>query len=128
MSVSECVVPLLQPYRQLATRADVAVSGSAFHVAGSPSLAHIIQKTAKDVPHPTNPKKSLWEASQDTGPFEGTADVDIITKHDVSMKRKAPLTNIQPLGSGSDFTVFLQRLGVRFSSSFISHTLPNDWL
>ncbi|KAH9045256.1 Zn-dependent exopeptidase [Lactarius pseudohatsudake] len=63
---------------------DSSVSGSKFGAAGSPSLAHFIRKTAEDLPHPTDPKRTLWDATADRW----------------------------PLGSGSDYTVFLQRLGV----------------
>lgn len=95
--------------------ADVSVAGSAFYAAGSPSLAHLIQKTAKDVPHPTDPKKSLWDASYDRGQFTGSADADFMAMYNATIKQRASFTGIPALGSGSDYTAFLQRLGVSHS-------------
>lgn len=103
---------------------DSSVSGSQWNAGGSPSLAHIIKKTALDVPHPTIPGKTLWDAREDQGPFSGIeedvmgdADPEFITSYNAAMVRKASKTGITPLGSGSDYTVFLQRLGV--SRSFV---------
>ncbi|KAF4575136.1 hypothetical protein EYR36_006492 [Pleurotus pulmonarius] len=67
---------------------DVSVAGSRWGAGASPSLAHLIKQVALDVPHPTVAGKTLWDAQSDTSSLLG------------------------PLGSGSDFTVFLQRLGV----------------
>jgi hypothetical protein len=79
----------------------------------SPSLAHLIRQTAQDVPHPTQPGKTLWDARDDEGPFEGIGDEEFMTSYAASeLKRHALDTGIEPLGSGSDFTVFLQHLGV----------------
>jgi hypothetical protein len=79
----------------------------------SPSLAHLIRRTAQDVPHPTQPGKTLWDARDDEGPFEGIGDEEFMASYAASeLKRHALDTGIEPLGSGSDFTVFLQHLGV----------------
>ncbi|EDR12349.1 uncharacterized protein LACBIDRAFT_245820, partial [Laccaria bicolor S238N-H82] len=78
---------------------DVSVAGSRWTASASPSLAHLFKKAALDIPHPTIPGKTLWDAREDDG--------------------------ILPLGSGSDFTVFLQRLGVRFSDEGFAFT-PSD--
>ena len=81
--------------------------------AASPSLAHIIRQTAQDVPHPTQPGKTLWDARDEEGPFEGIGDEEFMASYAASeLKRYALDTGIEPLGSGSDFTVFLQHLGV----------------
>ncbi|KAH9060978.1 Zn-dependent exopeptidase [Lactarius vividus] len=90
---------------------DSSVSGSKFGAAGSPSLAHFIRKTAEDLPHPTDPKRTLWDATADRGQLFGERE-----HHDtdsLNTKIKTKTTDyIRPLGSGSDYTVFLQRLGV----------------
>lgn len=83
-------------------------------MSGSPSLAHIIHKTASDVPHPNDSKKTLWDATKDVGPYTGPADAEFMVLHEVDVKQRASFTGIPPLGSGSDYTVFLQRLGVSF--------------
>jgi N-acetylated-alpha-linked acidic dipeptidase len=96
---------------------DVASSGSQWNVYGSPSLAHLIKNTALDVPHPVSKGKTLWDARDDEGPFKlnGSARVDVeyITNYErMKEKSAASKTGVSPLGSGSDYTVFLQRLGV----------------
>jgi N-acetylated-alpha-linked acidic dipeptidase len=74
-------------------------------------LAHFIRKTAEDLPHPTNPKRTLWDATADRGQLIGEC-------HDMnplSTEVEAEVVDsvgIRPLGSGSDYTVFLQHLGV----------------
>jgi N-acetylated-alpha-linked acidic dipeptidase len=88
---------------------DTSVSGSKFGAAASPSLAHFIRKTAEDIPHPTDPKRTLWDATADSGHLFGEHDdIDSLgTEVDV-----VDYIGIRPLGSGSDYTVFLQRLGI----------------
>ncbi|KAJ8473913.1 hypothetical protein ONZ45_g16122 [Pleurotus djamor] len=87
---------------------DVSVAGSSWGASGSPTLAHLIKQTALDVPHPTQPGKTLWDSRSDVGPFSGNLSQPIVEES--SRKRTSSL--IPPLGSGSDYTVFLQRLGV----------------
>ncbi|KAF9265384.1 Zn-dependent exopeptidase [Marasmius fiardii PR-910] len=97
---------------------DVSSAGSRWNVLGSPSLAHLIKRTALDVPHPTIQKKTLWDAREDQGPFSGpsesmVADIEFIQNYEKKLKETRSLsTGVGPLGSGSDYTVFLQRLGV----------------
>jgi len=97
---------------------DVSVSGSRWTVGASPTLAHIIRQTALDVPHPTIAGKTLWDAREDIGPFKDvhlnqTIDAEYLAKYsEEKTKNQASKTNVYPLGSGSDYTIFLQRLGV----------------
>ncbi|RDX41174.1 Zn-dependent exopeptidase [Lentinus brumalis] len=92
---------------------DVSVSGSKWNTAASPSLAHLIKGAALDVPHPSDPSKTLWDARQDQGPFLGQTDIEA-TELWVEQNKDYVLgeLSIPPLGSGSDFTPFLQHLGV----------------
>lgn len=108
------------------------MSGSRFTASASPSLAHLIQRTASDVPHPTAEGKTLWDAINDDGPYtelalNGSAvDSDFMEMYVVAEEqRKASKTQVHPLGSGSDFTVFLQRLGVASSDQGFGFT-PSD--
>ncbi len=96
------------------------MSGSKFGAAGSPSLAHFIRKTAEDLPHPTDPKRTLWDATADSGQLFGDHyDTDSLgTEVETEVLDHV---GIRPLGSGSDYTVFLQRLGVR---SFFDFPIP----
>lgn len=110
--------------------ADVSVSGSRFHASGSPSIAHLFRDVALKVGHPTDPSRSLWDARNDSGPFVNDHSRDPTVKafwgdeSDLLHVSKAQGgVRIKPLGSGSDFTVFLQHLGVRFEAKH-----PGGWL
>lgn len=101
---------------------DVSVSGSRWETSASPSLAHLIQRSAQDVPHPTDAQKTLWDAHFDVGPYEGPMDVEFARMWDTKTSNEP---RIGPLGSGSDYTVFLQRLGVASSDQGFGGT-PTD--
>ncbi|KAF5391031.1 hypothetical protein D9757_004051 [Collybiopsis confluens] len=97
---------------------DGSVSGSRFHVQASPSLAHLIRGAALDVPHPTDRNQTLWDATKDSGKFFGIRDDgEAILGNDAGAAYEGA-SNVQDdlevgaLGSGSDFTIFLQRIGV----------------
>ncbi|KAH9833740.1 Zn-dependent exopeptidase, partial [Rhodofomes roseus] len=106
---------------------DVSVSGSAWGASGSPSLAHLIRAAAQDVPHPTVAGKSLWDSRDDEGPFLGAGLVDAETLAIYEAAKKARLgpsdTGVGQLGSGSDFTPFLQRLGIASMDQGFGQTL-----
>ncbi|PFH51392.1 hypothetical protein AMATHDRAFT_3053 [Amanita thiersii Skay4041] len=109
---------------------DTSVSGSRFHVRGSPSLAHLIRSAAMDVPHPTQDGKSLWDATTDEGPFSSSNRTDPDSEfmrayNQAENARRASKTGVPPLGSGSDYTVFLQRLGVASCEEGLGGT-PSD--
>ncbi|ESK87859.1 vacuolar protein sorting-associated protein 70 [Moniliophthora roreri MCA 2997] len=110
---------------------DVSSAGSAWQALGTPSLAHLIKSTALDVPHPTTPGRSLWDARNDDGPFHGPdssapVDVEFLSRYEESQRRRRnAATEIGPLGSGSDFTVFLQRLGIPSADQGFGYT-PHD--
>lgn len=92
------------------------MAGSRWNVFGSPSLAHLIKDVALTVDHPTFPGRKLWDARYDDGPFKGfnlTIDNEFLKSYGQAEEaRKSSETSVYPLGSGSDYTVFLQRLGV----------------
>ncbi|KAF8309393.1 Zn-dependent exopeptidase [Clavulina sp. PMI_390] len=119
---------------------DVSASGSVFFQGGSPSLAHLMQGVAKSLPHPTDANRTLFDARYDVGPFTGNAssqssDPFISTELGASFQRTKDLreyldedpasTGVFPLGSGSDFTVFLQRLGIASLDGSFGST-PSD--
>jgi N-acetylated-alpha-linked acidic dipeptidase len=101
--------------------ADVAVSGSQFRAYASPSLAHLVRQAAEDIPHPTSRDvaKTLWDATNDRGTFLGDCCDDsrsdfgpeAIGVHEMEYGAQQSL-GVRALGSGSDYTVFLQRIGV----------------
>jgi N-acetylated-alpha-linked acidic dipeptidase len=56
----------------------------------------------------------------------GTADADFLELYfEQERKLKASKTRVHPLGSGSDFTVFLQHLGVASSDQGFGGTLSD---
>src|SRR6267154_2510736 len=99
MSTSVCFSSVMFMCICLNVATDVSVSGSRWNVVASPSLAHLIQRSAQDVPHPTDPNKTMWDEKTSNQP------------------------GIGPMGSGSDYTVFLHRLGVGLSSSALTGAL-----
>lgn len=104
----------IQRYVVAYVNLDTAVSGSTFGAAASPLLSHFIRKTAEDLPHPTDPKRTLWDATADRGQLFGEHnDTNSLgTEVEIETQATADSVGVQPLGSGSDYTVFLQRLGV----------------
>jgi len=97
---------------------DSSVSGANFGAAGSPSLSHLLRRVADFIPHPTDPKRSIWSSQTDVGPFAGNisslqSQTSALQAFEIAAKRLAPASlDVAPLGSGSDFTVFLQHIGI----------------
>ena len=92
---------------------DGSASGSQYSPSGSPTLAHLIHQAASEIPHPTDPTRTLWDAMEDVGPYFGKAHADSLAAYAASKQVASHGTGVMPLGSGSDFMAFLQRLGVR---------------
>ena len=78
----------------------------------------MIRETAEVLPHPTDKGRTLWDATSDSGKLFGLmscANASIKEEEKIiSPKELAKADNIGvfSLGSGSDYTVFLQRNGV----------------
>jgi N-acetylated-alpha-linked acidic dipeptidase len=93
---------------------DVSVAGTNFHGSASPSLALLLKSAAEQIEHPSDKARSLWEMQDGgdwrqfnsalglVGSFEDEDVEDMFTSD----------TGIKALGSGSDYTAFLQRYGV----------------
>ncbi|KAF9491377.1 Zn-dependent exopeptidase [Pleurotus eryngii] len=104
---------------------DSSVSGSRFSVSGSPSLAHLIRQTAEELPHPTEAGRSLWSATSDSGKLFGLNASSGAVSSDIregEITSTAPI-GVNPLGSGSDYTVFLQWIGIPCGNGGFSSTL-----
>lgn len=103
------------------TWADSSVSGPRLGYSGSPLLAHFIRDTALDIQHPTDANRTLWDARSDIGTLFGTLrDKPEELNSEATKIREMETTaadsvGVSPLGSGSDYTVFLQRNGVSSS-------------
>lgn len=82
-----------------------------------------MKETALSVDHPTQVNKTLWDARNDKGPFGSPEDFTVpnvselveLQAQQESVVEQAELP-VHPLGSGSDYTVMLQRLGVSLST------------
>ncbi|KAG9317382.1 hypothetical protein JVU11DRAFT_1581 [Chiua virens] len=92
---------------------DTSVSGSCLQASASPLLAHLLRSTAEQIPHPTSDGRTLWDARWDLGELFGDSlDAEAAAIYE-QMERVTDGLGIQPLGSGSDYTVFLQYIGFR---------------
>lgn len=59
----------------------------------------------------------------DSGIFTGKSDAEFLDLYESAQQAKASDTGISPLGSGSDFTPFLQHLGVSHTTSRVLFTI-----
>jgi N-acetylated-alpha-linked acidic dipeptidase len=87
---------------------DAVVTGPNLNMSGSPSLLAIAIETAGDVADPRSGKSvgAGWEARQRTSWAQQTP-IDVNAKEDAKF-----FARLAPLGSGSDYTVFLDHLGI----------------
>ncbi|KAG2156266.1 hypothetical protein DEU56DRAFT_766277 [Suillus clintonianus] len=102
---------------------DTSASGSRLKTAGSPLLAHLLRETAEQIPHPTSGERSLWDARGDSGTLFGehmNAEIAAMDKDDLLA---VDSIGVSPLGSGSDYTVFLQYHGVPSTDGGFTSTL-----
>ncbi|OJA18557.1 hypothetical protein AZE42_04016 [Rhizopogon vesiculosus] len=103
---------------------DTSASGSRLKAAGSPLLAHLLRETAEQLPHPSSEKRSLWDAREDTGTLFGEhTNAEIAAMHTNELRAVDDSIGVRPLGSGSDYTVFLQHHGVPSTDGGFTSTL-----
>jgi N-acetylated-alpha-linked acidic dipeptidase len=90
---------------------DVAVSGKKFVASGVPTLKEFIREIAKAVPSPQGGTVyDAWKkASEPTAENNRPQETSTFRPPPVAMQNDVPVGD---LGSGSDYTVFLQHLGV----------------
>lgn len=75
-------------------------------------LAHLLRETAEQIPHPTSEGRSLWDARGDSGTLFGEhMNAEVAAMHEDELLA-ADSIGVSPLGSGSDYTIFLQYHGV----------------
>ncbi|KAG1755479.1 hypothetical protein EDB19DRAFT_1661644 [Suillus lakei] len=102
---------------------DTSASGSRLKAAGSPLLAHLLRETAEQIPHPTSEERSLWDARGDPGTLFGEhMNAEIAAMHEDDLLA-ADSIGVSPLGSGSDYTIFLQYHGVPSTDGGFTSTL-----
>ncbi|RXW21968.1 hypothetical protein EST38_g3913 [Candolleomyces aberdarensis] len=93
---------------------DSSASGSRLRFSASPLLAHLIRRTAEELPHPVDKDRALWDATTDDGTLfgiNGTVNLQSVAIKAMELSAVDGV-GVTPLGSGSDYTVFLQRIGV----------------
>jgi len=89
---------------------DVAVSGPNFSAAAVPSLMQFVREVTEDVPSPAGGTVySQWLKTQSVAPNRRAADED---EESAIQKDGHKEVRVGTLGSGSDFTPFLQHAGV----------------
>ncbi|KAF9521022.1 hypothetical protein BS47DRAFT_1374558 [Hydnum rufescens UP504] len=118
----------LQKYAVVYLNLDIGASGSGLSLGGSPSLAHLIRGIAESLPHPTDANRTLWDARQDSGTLLGPVSewgIDHLLQkaQELEFSTDPYSTGVHALGSGSDYTVFLQRLGIASSDGGFRSTL-----
>ncbi|PPQ63426.1 hypothetical protein CVT24_004936 [Panaeolus cyanescens] len=106
---------------------DGSASGSRLSASGSPLLAHLIRNSALELEHPTDASRTLWDARTDTGiyytpPNGAQLDAEIVAIREMETAA-ADSVGVSPLGSGSDYTVFLQRNGIPSTNGGFGSTL-----
>jgi N-acetylated-alpha-linked acidic dipeptidase len=91
---------------------DVAVSGPNFGASAVPSLKQYVRGVTSAVPSPKG--GTVYDEWQKTGPnHEGVPQQEVLgTSFRPLAANTKPETPVGDLGSGSDYTVFLQHLGV----------------
>ncbi|KAJ3537181.1 hypothetical protein NMY22_g5696 [Coprinellus aureogranulatus] len=105
---------------------DSSASGSQLRFSGSPLLAHSVRRVAEDLPHPTEANRTLWDARLDDGKLFGENEHSVNSaakEMDEMHSALADSVGVSPLGSGSDYTVFLQRIGVPSTDGGFKSTL-----
>ena len=90
---------------------DAAVSGPDFSASAVPSLKEFVRQVSRDVPSPAG--GTVYSAWQNASGKAGALQTDAIgtTARPPVAQLRADVP-VGDLGSGSDYTVFLQRLGV----------------
>lgn len=102
---------------------DTSVSGSRLRTSASPLLAHLLAQTATQIPHPTSEGRTLWDARDDSGTLFGDDIDEEVLNMDYTAYSSEDNLGVRPLGSGSDYTVFLQYIGVPSAEACFTSTL-----
>ena len=87
---------------------DAAVTGPNLNMSGTPSLLALAQEVASDVADPQRsaPVGAGWESRQRSAWAQGTP-IDLDAGEDAKF-----FARLSPLGSGSDYTAFIDHLGI----------------
>jgi N-acetylated-alpha-linked acidic dipeptidase len=91
---------------------DVGVCGPHFHAAAVPSLCPLVREVAQDVTDPESGQSVLDAWSRDSGILTAEAGQTNLARPGQGPNPAPPEVHVRELGSGSDYTVFLEHLGV----------------
>ncbi len=95
-----------------ASQVDVATAGSRFGLGASPSLATLFTQISGEIADPDHPDRSLLDKLIADGPDDDDLAA-LASAAGLASTQQLPVERyVGPLGSGSDFTVFLQYLGI----------------
>ena len=107
----------LSEYSAIYLNLDSSVSGSNYGAAASPSLAWLMRNTAEEIMSSADETRSIWDSKGVAGDWKawkaevyGEEDID----PEILFQSE---TGVETLGSGSDFTAFLQRYGIASGSN-----------
>ncbi|WRT66400.1 uncharacterized protein IL334_003356 [Kwoniella shivajii] len=93
---------------------DGSASGTNFHASASPSLALLLKAAAEEINSSSQPDKSVFDTRDSAGDWdEHNAKSGLMEEYENYLAEKG--SGIGALGSGSDYTPFLQRYGIASS-------------
>lgn len=105
---------------------DSSSSGQNLRASASPSLALLLRGAAEEIEKTTQPGVSVWDARAaggDWDAFKAALHPSLVPAKAESVT--AGGSGVRPLGSGSDYTAFLQRYGIA-STDFSFSGGPKD--
>lgn len=91
---------------------DVGVCGPHFHAAAVPSLCPLVREVTRDVVDPESGHSVFAAWSRDQGIDVAEGGQKNLTRPGQGPTPTPPEVHVRELGSGSDYTVFLEHLGV----------------
>ncbi|CDZ97375.1 Transferrin receptor and related proteins containing the protease-associated (PA) domain [Phaffia rhodozyma] len=95
---------------------DSSGAGTIFGASASPSLANLMKATSQEILYPGSDRLSVWAAGQEAASWSAYKNIKPERSDDgFEALFTASQTGIPSLGSGSDYTPFLQHLGVASS-------------
>ncbi|WVW83943.1 hypothetical protein I302_105966 [Kwoniella bestiolae CBS 10118] len=93
---------------------DGSASGTNFHASASPSIALALKAAAGEINSSSDPERSVYDTRNDGGDWD-ESNAAKSGEEELAILTTAGGSGIGALGSGSDYTPFLQRYGIASS-------------
>ncbi|WWC61997.1 uncharacterized protein I303_104584 [Kwoniella dejecticola CBS 10117] len=93
---------------------DGSASGTNFHASASPSIALLLKEAAGEINSSSDPSRSVYSTRDNAGSWD-EFNAEKIGEDEFAALTVAGGSGIGALGSGSDYTPFLQRYGIASS-------------